>query len=411
MNLARKILSDPVNKWIFSYANEHIFLVGGYIRDLLRGVYINKDRDYVIKGNIREIAIRASRKFKGTFVELKKDQMIRVVLKDGQFMDCSQMQNTILEDLGKRDFRINAIAWSPENGFFDPFDGMTDIKSKIIRIINPVNLAKDPLRVIRAYRLAAQLRFTIDMDTRNYLRKYSPDIKNTAPERITEELSKIIITDHPSHYISMCEKDKVLQQILNASTARIRTNIEVLKKFDRYIIGLRSGKFKKLFNSRILPVLDLNIGQGLNGVGLMRLSILLNNLHRTGEDKYGRLRFSNSIMKKVMKIQKGISLGTGRITNNKLYDIFKGSDDCAFEVALLVSVTRPKNVDKFLKRADNFIKSKKKPLLDGYEIQKILNIDPSAQVGLIQAEIQKRRFLGITRTKGEARHWILSNFT
>jgi len=110
-------------------------------------------------------------------------------------------------------------------------------------------------------------------------------------------------------------------------------------------------------------------------------------------------------------IQNGIRLSEGRITDRKLYDIFNASDDCVFEVALLVSVIRQRIVDKFLKRADDFVKFKEKPLIDGYQIQDILNTDPGVLIGDIQAKIQKRRFLGITRNKDEAINWIISNFT
>lgn len=412
MDLANTILSDPINKWLFSHARKDIFLVGGYIRDLLLKRHINKDKDYVLKDNIREIALITSNNFNGTFIELnKKDQMFRVALRDGQFLDFSYMKNSIVEDLGKRDFRMNAMAWAPVRGLVDPFDGQTDLKNKIIRITNPKNLAEDPLRVLRAYRLAAQLGFTIDIDTRNYLRKYSSNIKETASERITEELFKLLMTDNASYYMSMIEKDKVFNEIFNVSTSRIKLNIVMLAKFDQFISILRSGMFKKVSKSRILPILDFNIGQGLSRVGFMRLSILLSKLNGLKEIKHGTLRYSNSIAKRIMMIHNGLSLCDGRITDRKLYDIFKTVDDCEYEAALLVSVTRHRSVDKCLKRADDFIKFKKNPLLNGFEIQKILNIDPSPLIGSIQSEIQKRRFLGITRTKAEAKRWIASYLT
>jgi tRNA nucleotidyltransferase (CCA-adding enzyme) len=411
MDISKEILSDPLNKWAFSKATKDIFLVGGYIRDLLRGGYINKDKDYVLKGNIREIALSASNKFRGTFIELKKNQTCRVALKNGQFLDFSRMQNTILEDLGKRDFRINAIAWSPEKGLIDPFDGTTDLTNRLIRIINPENLAEDPLRILRAYRLAAQLGFKIDVETRNYLRKYSSHIKTTSSERITEELFKILISNNASLYISLSEKDKVLHKILSVTARKIKLNISTLIKFDRFMLKLRNSKLNKLFNSRISPILDRNIGQGLSTEGLIRLSILLKGQDSSKENKCGKLKYSNSIKRRIGNIHNGIRLSKGRITDSKLYYIFKATDISVFEIALLVSVTRQRNVDKFLKGADHFIKFKKNPLLDGYQIQNILNIDPTALIGNIQAEIEKRRFLGITRTKTEAIHWVLSNFT
>ena len=411
MDLAKEILSDPVNQWLFSHVRKDLFLVGGYIRDLLRSGDINKDRDYILKDNVRKVALRASNKFKGTLIELKKDQMFRVALKDGQFLDFSHMQNTLLEDLGNRDFRINAMAWSPEKGLIDPFDGKTDVTHRIIRMIKPENLAEDPLRVLRAYRLAAQSGFTIDVETLNYLRKYASHIKEAASERITEELFKLLVTENASYYISMSHTHKVLHKILDVTQRNIDQNIALLANFDHFIARLQAGKFKRLFHSRISPVLNLTIGQGLSRTGLIRLSILLNNLRRGEENRFPSLTYSKSIMKRVEKIQDVIMLSSGRLTAGKLYDIFKAADECEYEAALIVSITRQRNVDKYIKRADDFIKIKKNKIIDGYDIQHALHTGPSGLIGEILEEVQRRRYLGTIKNRADALKWITSNLT
>jgi|GEM_PF-427169 len=411
MDLSRKILADPVNKWVFSYAKKDIFLVGGYIRDLIRGGFINRDKDYVLKDNIREIALRASNQFNGTFIELKKDITCRVALKNGQFLDFSRMTHSIIDDLNNRDFRINSIAWCPEKGIIDPLCGERDIKNKIIRVVKPENLKKDPLRILRSYRLSAQLGFTIDRYTRNYLRKYAARIKETAAERITEEFIKLLDTENAFHYISLIVQDNVLQEVLHASRRKLKHNTELIGKFDLFIMKLQRGKSKKLFNSRISPVLNVHIGQGIKRSGLIRLSILLHNLYRAKDNPLGKLKFSKSVMKRISIIQEVINTGTGKISEAKLYDIFSIANDCEYEAALILSLTRQRNVDKLLKRAADAIKIKNNLLLDGYEIQNILNIKPASLIGKIQAEIQKKRFLGIIRTKNQAKHWTVSNFT
>ena len=408
MDLSRIILSDPVNKWLFSNIKKDIFLVGGYIRDLLRGGDVNKDKDYVLKANVREVALCTARKFNGTFIELRKDQTCRVALKNGQILDFSFLKGSIIEDLNTRDFTINAIAWSPDKGIIDPLNGKSDLKNKIISVVKPENLIDDPLRILRAYRIAAQLGLTIEKNTRSLLSKYAVLIVNAASERITEEFFKLLTAENASFYISMSVNDKILHNILNVTAQRIKLNIAVLGKFDRFITKLKRSK---LFNSKILTTLDLNRGQGLSRLGLIRLFILLNNRNSVNDNICGKLRCSNSIINSMRKIQNGIRLSEGRITDRKLYDIFNASDDCVFEVALLVSVIRQRIVDKFLKRADDFVKFKEKPLIDGYQIQDILNTDPGVLIGDIQAKIQKRRFLGITRNKDEAINWIISNFT
>lgn len=411
MNLAEQILSDPVNKWVFSYAKKDIFLVGGYIRDLLRGGYINKDRDFILKADIREIALRASKKFNGTFVELKKNKTCRVALKNGEFLDFSHIRNGISEDLSKRDFTINAIAWSPEEGVIDLFKGESDLKRKKIKEINHENLAEDPLRVLRAYRIAAQLGLNFEKGTRIYLRKYSGGLKNVASERITEEFFKLLCTENAAYYLSICAKDEILNRILGVSARKLKLNLILLSNFDRFLLNLNKNKFKKLFKLRLLPILKQNIGQGLNREGLIRLSILLNNLYRTTEYSHGNLKYSTTIKKRLLNILNSMRITGGRITVNRLYNIFSATKGCEFELALLLSVTGNRNVNKYYKRADDFVKFRKNRLLNGYEIQSVLNTGSSEIIGKIQDDIHKRRFLGIIRRKKEAVQWIISNLT
>ncbi len=411
MNLAKQILSDPVNKWVFSYAKKDIFLVGGYIRDLLRGGYINKDRDFILKADIREIALRASKKFNGTFVELKKNKTCRVALKNGEFLDFSHIRNVISDDLSKRDFTINAIAWSPEKGVIDLFKGESDLKRKIIKEINHENLAEDPLRVLRAYRIAAQLDLNFEKGTRNYLRKYSGGLKDVASERITEEFFKLLCTENAAYYLSLCAKDEILHRILGVTARKLKLNLILLSNFDRFLLNLNKNKFKKLLKKRLLPILKQNIGQGLNREGLIRLAILLNNVHRTSEYSHGNLKYSTTIKKRLLNILNSMKITGGRITDNRLFNIFCAAKGCEFELAILLSVAGNRNVNKYYKRADDFVKFRKNRLLNGYEIQSVLNTGSSKIIGKIQEDIHKRRFLGIIRRKTEAVQWVISNLT
>lgn len=85
MKISAAILSDPVNKWIFSTAGPQVFLVGGYIRDMLRGI-ISKDKDFILPGSAENIARETACKFSGTFVTLKPEMTYRVVLKTKKFL-------------------------------------------------------------------------------------------------------------------------------------------------------------------------------------------------------------------------------------------------------------------------------------------------------------------------------------
>ncbi|GBD96229.1 MAG TPA: CCA tRNA nucleotidyltransferase [Nitrospirae bacterium] len=402
MNLSKKILSDPVNNRVFSNFRKDIFLVGGYLRDLLRG-HISKDKDFALKGDIRQIALDAAKKFKGTFIELKKNRTCRVAIRSGEFIDFTFLENNILEDLQKRDFTVNAMAWSPETGLIDPLKGESDLKNRTIKVVNPDNLVDDPLRVLRAYRLAAQLGFSIDNKTRLFLRKYAELIVNVAPERITEELFKLLNNEQAAYLLPLCHKDKVLNKVLGVKHLKFNNNIDLIRKFDRLII-----KFKKEKKRKILHLLKENVSQGLIRAGFIRLAILLINARYIDKD---HLRLSRKNRKKLRIIQNTYKLSRERITRERLYRLLKEADESVYEAAIVLSTLKGTRANLFLDIADHFIKIKNKRLFTGNEIQEILNIGSGELVGKIKDELEKRIFLGYIRNKPEAREWILSNFT
>ena len=402
MNLSEKILSDPVNNLVFSNSGKDIFLVGGYLRDMLRGT-ISKDKDFALKGGIRQVALDAAKKFNGTFIELKKNRTCRVVLPDREFIDFTLLENDILEDLQKRDFTVNAMAWSPGAGFIDPLKGESDLKNRTIRVVNPDNLAADPLRTLRAYRLAAQLGFSIDNRTRIFLRKYAGLTVNVSPERITEELFKLLNNSLAVNFLSICLKDKVLNKVLGVNQVILKDNLEFCKKFDCLM-----ERFEKEKKRKILRMLDENVSQGLIRAGFIRLAILFINARHI--DKH-HLRLSRKNRKNLINIQAGYKFLEHRLTERNLYQIFRQADDSIFETAIILSTIKGRRVNLIMDRADHFMKIKNKCLLTGNEIQEILNIGPGESVGKIKDELEKRIFLGYIRKKPEARKWITSNFT
>jgi tRNA nucleotidyltransferase/poly(A) polymerase len=232
MDISKTILSDPVNQWAFYTSPGEIFLVGGYIRDLLRN-QISNDKDYVLKKFAEEISRKAAMKFHGTFVPLKRGQTYRTVIKGkGKkpqvALDFNILKSSINNDLKERDFTINAIAWAPQTGIIDPLNGQKDIKRGIIRSVRIKNLLKDPLRIIRAYRFSAELGFVIDRQTRKYLEQYGKKLIQVAPERITEEIFKIFNIQNSSRYLDKCYKDRVLGNVLFTKAKNRSKCMEIL---------------------------------------------------------------------------------------------------------------------------------------------------------------------------------------
>jgi tRNA nucleotidyltransferase/poly(A) polymerase len=411
MDISKIILSDPVNGWIFANAKKEVYLVGGYIRDLIRG-NISKDKDFILKGDVEGLARRAADKFRGTFIVLKQNQTYRIVLKNRQCIDFTNLAGKIHKDLRRRDFTVNALAWSPDTGIVDETGGKGDIADGIIRVINPWNLADDPLRVLRAYRLSAQTGFKIEAKTKKYLSDYSPGLKKVAPERITEELFKLINTEKAHFYLKMSLKHNVLCEIIDSNPSIINNNLKLIEGFERFLMKIKAGRKSNYGKNRILLMLNDNMSQGLKRQGLVRLALLLFDATAMFQKKYGhRLRCSSITQKKIRDIHNGLKLIKGRITRNKLFLIFNASGVSVFETALILSSIKTGNRGKFVNMADEFMKIKNEDILSGYEIQKILNIEPGRLVGSIKDAIQERQFKGFIKNRKQARDWILSNLT
>ena len=112
---------------------------------------------------------------------------------DHRHPDAVEFTNDLTEDLARRDFTVNAIAWE-SSGIADPFGGQADLKRRLIRCVGDPDrrFEEDPLRILRGLRLAAQLEFTIHPDTAAAIRSHAPDLAHVAWERIWAEFSRLL---------------------------------------------------------------------------------------------------------------------------------------------------------------------------------------------------------------------------
>jgi len=171
------------------------FIVGGTIRSFLLNEITN-DIDILTFNDIYEISKQISKLTKGTIVQL--DETTIRVASDLNYDISAPRGNNIFEDLNKRDFTINAIAYDIKNNLIiDPLFGLSDIKEKIIRVCYDSAFIDDPLRMLRAVRFLSIYDFRIEMNTFNQIIKYSHLIKEVSSERIHYELIKMFSSENP----------------------------------------------------------------------------------------------------------------------------------------------------------------------------------------------------------------------
>ncbi|WP_274422086.1 CCA tRNA nucleotidyltransferase [Blautia sp. XA-2221] len=120
---------------------------------------------------------------------------------DGRHPKEVRFTSSLEEDLKRRDFTINAMAYHPDRGLVDLFGGMDDMEKKVIRCVgDPMErFQEDVLRILRAVRFSAQLGFTIEEETKEGIRALAPNLRLVSAERIQVELVKLLVSGHPDY--------------------------------------------------------------------------------------------------------------------------------------------------------------------------------------------------------------------
>jgi tRNA nucleotidyltransferase (CCA-adding enzyme) len=139
---------------------------------------------------------------------------------DGEYEDCRHPKEVVytsdlMEDLKRRDFTINAMAYSRETGLVDAFGGMQDLKDGIIRCVGNARdrFSEDALRMMRAVRFAAQLGFMLDRNAKAAIREMAGSLSAISAERIQAELVKLIVSPNP-HWLQMAYECGITAVIL-----------------------------------------------------------------------------------------------------------------------------------------------------------------------------------------------------
>ncbi len=434
------------------------YLVGGAVRDFL----MNKttpDRDIAIK-NAEDFAHKIAEKFDGTFIELDNiNKIYRVVLKDKEnFLDISEIQgNSIEEDLKRRDFTINAIAYDLKNlNFIDITNGIQDIKNKQLRFIKEENFIDDPLRILRAFRFYATTGFEMDNDLKNALNRYSHLALNPAKERIHYELMKLFGGNYTSKALMELDKigllEKIFPCVLEMKKVPKNTHHH-LDLFNHLIESVRQVELEYLnSNDKIKKHIDKVDFGGFPRINHLKLATFLHDIgkfstwtveetgrHRfIGHDNQGaklvkpllkELKFSKKQIEYISKMIKYHIYPSSVIASPDLNEkimmryIRKMDNDVIDNIILAkadrLSAKGPAITEEIinsnlngLNKLLNFYFEKIETLeplpklLDGNEIVDILNIKPSPVLGKIIKALNEAQLNDIVVTKQDAINYV-----
>ena len=178
--------------------DQEIYLVGGAVRDILLN-RLSRDLDFALPSDGISLARRVANALKADFMTLDSERDTgRVIVTEANgartFLDFATYRGSNLEeDLHARDFTINAIAFNLQTQtLIDPLNGASDLRAKVIRACSPTSLSDDPVRILRAVRLAAAFEFKIELETRKAMKQAASLLPRISPERQRDELFKML---------------------------------------------------------------------------------------------------------------------------------------------------------------------------------------------------------------------------
>ncbi|WP_417431512.1 CCA tRNA nucleotidyltransferase [Halpernia sp.] len=419
--------------------NQSVFIVGGFVRDLLMQRKAPTDIDFVTEQNgidlAKAVAKELDPKLKVSVFKTYGTAMVKFNGLDLEFVGArkeSYSENsrnpsveigTLEDDQKRRDFTINALAISLNKENFgeliDPFNGRDDLQNKILRTpLEPSQtFSDDPLRMMRALRFASTLNFTIEENSLKAIKNEAKRIKIVSLERVMVEFNKIMLSEKPSVGLKLMEETGLLKLILPELIA--------LKGIEE-----KEGQTHKDNFWHTLEVVD-NISKNTDNLWL-RWAALLHDIGKAPTKKFIKgigwsfhgHEFVGSKMVKNIFYQLKLPLGNDmkfvqkmvKLSSRPIALIDDGTSDSALRRLLFdagddledlfilnkadITTKNSKKQEKFKKNFEYVAKKIKEveekdhvrnfqPPISGEEIMELFNIKPGREIGILKEKVKE----------------------
>src|ERR687886_829407 len=295
LDIASSALSPQTWPFSLEWLPPEACLVGGAVRDALLGRRADYlDLDFVLPTDAVQTARKLAKHYKAGFVILDAERQIARVVFDQATVDLAQQEGDSLEtDLHRRDFTVNAIAYNPQTGeFIDPLQGVVDCRAGIIRMVSKSNLEDDPLRLLRAYRQAAQLGFRIEPATQSAIRQLAPLLGKVAVERVQVELGYLLKSPQGTPWLTAAWEDNLLQAWFPDATAQGLAQIAAV---DRAAVVLEETRPELGVELRVLIS-----AKSASLVSLAKLACLLPSVPEAAQEQLLNLKYSRAEIRSVI---------------------------------------------------------------------------------------------------------------
>ena len=439
---------EPIRKLLARC--EKVYVVGGHIRDSLLGIHSN-DIDIVIDRDPKEV-------IPGNCFPLDEERGIYRCIYKELTLDISRCQGRdIIEDLKARDYTVNAIAYDlKSNCIIDPLQGTEDVKKGVIRAISCENLLADPIRLLRGIRIWLTHPFRIEKKTEETISQLAPHLSKAAPERVKDELIKILSHPISSKAILKMAKTNLLDVIFPPLKEcrglfqgkffgrDLREHLIYCYRCCEILINFIPAIFE---DESIIEPLNTSTEHGVSAREVLKLSALLHDVGkpktfavRNGKytfwehDKIGA-KIAEKTLQKLCFSTKSCQLASILVENHmrlhllaragEITDRAKGrffrklKEKGVLTVFLSLSDSYASSGDlglyylfpyaiQMLDFYITFTKSEslQKPLLNGHDVMKMLGIGPGPMVGKILEALLEAQTEGIIKTKEEAKKFV-----
>lgn len=392
--------------WPFSleFLPHSAYLVGGAVRDAIlerQSEYL--DLDFVLLDAV-ETARAIARSYQAGFVLLDQQRQIARVVFPQATVDFAQQEGSLETDLNRRDFTINAIAYNPHNGeIIDPLQGCADLQQGLLRMVKAANLQDDPLRLLRAYRQAAQLGFAIEPETQATIRQLAPQLSKVAPERVRVELNYLLASSKGNSWIAAAWEDKLLE-IWFGNVIR---PLSQLTAIDTAAVAL----------SQNFPLLGVELSHAVRNtvkttwLTIAKLATLVNSDPETAEIQLMQLTYSRAEIQGVtialrLLPQLISTVPLLQMSLREQYFLFRTAGS-VFPVVAVLAVANGVAVDAIAPLINRYLNpddhvAHPTPLVTGKELMQALKIPSSPVVGRLLSDIALAKIEGKISTPTEA---------
>ncbi|MEJ7892276.1 MAG: CCA tRNA nucleotidyltransferase [Solirubrobacteraceae bacterium] len=429
-------------------AGEDAWIVGGAVRDRLLGRPTD-DFDVALAGDPERAAKALRRAVGGVAFSLSATfGGWRVVAEGGSVDFLPLTGGTLTSDLAARDFTVNALAEPVGGGeVVDPHGGQADLEAQRLRVVGPDSLTSDPLRVLRAVRLAAELGFAFDDD--ELARAAAPGLAGVAAERVFAELKRIVCASSPVDAVRLMESVGASAVVLPELQALKGVSQSVYHDADVYdhtlaVLGEVAQLEEAKSDPRVSSLLDEPLADELTRWQALRFAALFHDIAKpvtsrersdgrgasfVGHDTAGasvardilrRLRASERLADHVAAttlhhLRVGFLVREQPLSRRSAFRYLRATAPWSVDVTVFTCAdrlaTRGRNAEPataaHLARARGlldyaFAPAPAEPLVRGDDLARELGLKPGPQLGELLAQLEEDRFAGDISTREQA---------